>query len=70
LRLNVKGWLRMTKTQQVLDLVEYLIDHMGIEELEHYVRENLTDYYKSEAGKDDFDTNYAEMQEIMGAEDD
>ena len=56
----------MAKTQQVLDLVEYLIDHMDIEELEHYVRENLTDYYKSESGKDDFDTNYAEMQEIMG----
>ena len=36
--------------------------------LESFVKENLTDYYCSDEGWDDFQTNYLEMKEIRGDE--
>tara|TARA_R100001039_G_C1783298_1_gene68744 strand:- start:22 stop:198 length:177 start_codon:yes stop_codon:yes gene_type:complete len=58
----------MPTEEQVEDLVEYLLNCMDMEALESFVRDNLTQYYSSNEGKDDFDTNYAEMREIRGDE--
>ena len=55
-----------TATEQISELVEYILESMDMETLESFVRENLTEYYSSEDGLDDFENNYAEMKEIIG----
>ena len=55
-----------TATEQISELVEYILESMDMETLESFVRENLTEYYSSEDGLDDFENNYAEMKEIKG----
>ena len=57
-----------TATEQISELVEYILESMDMETLESFVRENLTEYYSSEDGLDDFENNYAEMKEIKGDE--
>ena len=42
------------KEEQVEELVEYLLDCMDMEELKFFVRNNLTQYYLSDAGIEDF----------------
>ena len=54
------------ETEQISELVEYILEGMDMETLESFVRENLTEYYSSEDGLDDFENNYAEMKEIKG----
>ena len=54
------------ETEQISELVEYILEGMDTETLESFVRENLTEYYSSEDGLDDFENNYAEMKEIKG----
>ena len=53
---------------RIEQLVEWLLDAMDVSALESFVRENLTDYYRSDDGVDDFETNYLEMKEIVGDE--
>jgi hypothetical protein len=39
---------------------------MDVSALEAFVKENLTDYYSSDDGMDDFENNYTNMKEIVG----
>ena len=54
--------------ENIEELVEWIVDAMDVSALESFVRENLTDYYNSDEGMDDFQTNYLEMKEIVGDE--
>jgi len=57
-----------TKEEKIEQLVEYIIDAMDMSALENYAKQQLEEYYASPEGKEDFDTNYLEMKEIMGDE--
>ena len=52
--------------ENIEELVGWIVDAMDVSALESFVRENLTDYYGSNDGIDDFETNYLEMKEIVG----
>ena len=52
--------------ENIEELVEWIVDAMDVSTLESFVKENLTDYYNSDEGMDDFQTNYLEMKEIVG----
>ena len=52
--------------ENIDELVEWIVDAMDVSTLESFVKENLTDYYNSDEGMDDFQTNYLEMKEIVG----
>ena len=54
--------------ENIEELVEWIVDAMDVSALESFVRENLTDYYNSDDGMDDFKENYANMKEIVGDE--
>jgi hypothetical protein len=54
--------------ENIEELVEWIVDAMDVSALESFVRENLTDYYSSDDGMDDFENNYANMKEIVGDE--
>jgi len=54
--------------ENIEELVEWIVDAMDVSALESFVRENLTDYYNSDDGMDDFQTNYSQMKEIVGDE--
>ncbi len=54
--------------ENIEELVEWIVDAMDVSALESFVRENLTDYYNSDDGIDDFNNNYLEMKEIVGDE--
>ena len=54
--------------ENIEELVEWIVDAMDVSALESFVKENLTDYYCSDEGWDDFQTNYLEMKEIRGDE--
>jgi hypothetical protein len=56
----------MTKEEQVEELVEYIVEAMDMSALENYAKQQLEEYYNSPEGVEDFNTNYAEMKEIMG----
>ncbi len=61
--------LKLTASKEnIEELVEYIVDAMDVSALESFVKENLTDYYCSDEGWDDFQTNYLEMKEIKGDE--
>ena len=55
-----------TSKENIEELVEWIVDAMDVSALESFVKENLTDYYNSDEGMDDFQTNYLEMKEIVG----
>ena len=59
---------KLTKEQKIKELIEYIVDAMDTETLVSFVKENLAEYYGSDDGADDFDTNYQEMKKIMGDE--
>ena len=59
---------QLAKEQKIEELVEYIVDAMDIPALETFVKENLAEYYDSDDGAGDFDTNYQEMKKIMGDE--
>jgi len=46
----------------------WIVESMDVSVLENYAKQQLEEYYASDAGVEDFDTNYAEMKEIMGDE--
>ena len=52
--------------ENIEELVEWIVDAMDVSALESFVKKNLTDYYNSDEGMDDFQTNYLEMKEIVG----
>jgi len=54
--------------ENIEKLVEWIVDAMDVSALESFVKENLTDYYNSDDGMDDFENNYANMKEIVGDE--
>ena len=54
--------------ENIEELVEWIVDAMDVSALESFVRENLTDYYNSDDGMDDFNNNYLEMKEIVDDE--
>jgi len=56
------------KQEQVEELAAYIVDSMDMSTLESYAKQSLEDYYNSPEGIEDFDTNYAEMKEIIGDE--
>jgi len=56
----------MTKEEQIEELVEYIVEAMDNSALENYARQQLSEYYNSPEGVEDFNTNYVEMKEIMG----
>jgi len=59
----------LTKEEKIEEqLVEYIVESMDMSALESFVKENLTEYYGSNNGEDDFENNYLEMKEIMGDE--
>ena len=51
--------------ERVDELVEYQLDGMDMDTLLAFAREQLTEYYLSDDGEQDFDSNYEEMQEVM-----
>jgi len=58
----------MTKEEKIDELSEWIVEAMDVSELEAYAKQQLSDYYNSPDGVDDFNTNYAEMKEIKGDE--
>ena len=58
-----------TDDERIEELVDYLVEAMDTDAMEHFVRENLTEYYSNDGGRDDLETSYAEMKEIMGDDD-
>jgi len=58
----------MTKAEQIEQLVEYIVEAMDMSALENYAKQQLEEYYSSPEGVEDFNTNYAEMKEVMGDE--
>jgi len=56
----------MTKEEKIDELTEWIVEAMDVSALENYAKQQLSEYYASDAGVEDFDTNYTEMQEIKG----
>ena len=54
------------KYKKIYDLAVYEVESMDMETLEHSLTIWLIDYYSSEDGQEDFDTNYAEMKRVTG----
>ena len=52
--------------ENIEELVEWIVDTMDVSALEAFVKVNLTDYYSSDDGMDDFENNYTNMKEIVG----
>jgi len=63
-----KNVLTLITKENIEELVEWIVDAMDVSALESFVKENLTDYYNSDDGMDDFENNYANMKEIVGDE--
>ena len=55
-----------TAAGKIEELVDYLVESMDTDAMEHFVRENLTEYYSNDGGRDDLDEQYAEMKKIKG----
>jgi hypothetical protein len=60
------GSKRMTKEEQVEELVYWIIECMDMDALEEYAKQQLEEYYLSPEGVEDFLSNYEEMREIKG----
>ena len=56
----------MPKEEQIEELVEWIVDTMDMDTLVSYVRHQLTEYYSSDDGVEDFEENYANMKTIKG----
>ena len=52
--------------EKIDELTEWIVEAMDVSELESYAKQQLSEYYNSPEGAEDFVTNYAEMQEIRG----
>ena len=60
------GEEEMTKKEQIEELVEWIVESMDMDSLENYVRQQLSEYYNSPDGEDDFNINYEDMRDIKG----
>jgi|TARA_B110000263_G_scaffold156145_1_gene135597 hypothetical protein len=58
----------MTKEEKIEELAEWIVESMDMSALESYAREQLEEYYSSDEGLDDFETNYTEMKKIQLSE--
>jgi|TARA_R110000824_G_scaffold27216_2_gene92709 hypothetical protein len=58
----------MSKSEQVEQLVDWIVESMDMSALENYAKQQLEEYYLSPEGVEDFNTNYEEMREIKGDE--
>ena len=56
----------MTKEEKIDELTEWIVEAMDVSALENYAKQQLTEYYNSPEGVEDFDTNWEEMIEIKG----
>ena len=54
------------RASAIEQLVEYIIEAMDMSALENYAKQQLEEYYNSPEGVEDFNTNYAEMLEVLG----
>jgi len=54
------------RASAIEQLVEYIIEAMDMSALENYAKQQLEEYYNSPEGVEDFNTNYAEMKEVLG----
>ena len=61
-----KNALVLITKENIEELVEWIVDAMDVSALESFVKENLTDYYSSDEGMEDFENNYTNMKEIVG----
>lgn len=52
--------------EKIDELTEWIVESMDVSDLESYAKQQLSEYYNSSAGTEDFATNYAEMKEIKG----
>ena len=52
--------------EKIDELTEWIVEAMDVSALENYAKQQLTEYYNSPEGVEDFDTNWEEMQEIKG----
>jgi len=57
---------KMTKEEKIDELTDWIVESMDMSALESYVRNHLNEYYSSDDGVEDFETNYEEMKEIKG----
>tara|TARA_R110000824_G_scaffold116312_8_gene267695 strand:- start:303 stop:491 length:189 start_codon:yes stop_codon:yes gene_type:complete len=57
-----------SKDNIVDELVEHIVDGMDMNTLVAFVKDNLIEYYMSDAGAEDFEINYQEMKHLMGDE--
>ena len=55
-----------TEAEKIEELVDYLVESMDTDAMEHFVRDYLTEYYSNDGGRDDLDEQYAEMKKIKG----
>ena len=56
----------LTKDQKIEQLVEWILDSWDMSALISYATAELSEYYASDNGEDDFEENYANMTEIVG----
>ena len=55
----------LTKEEKIEQLVEYIVETMGMSALKSLAKENLTEYYGSDDGENDLENNYLEMKDKM-----
>ena len=56
---------KLTKEEKIEQLVEYIVETMGMSALKSLAKENLTEYYGSDDGENDLENNYLEMKDKM-----
>ena len=52
--------------EKIDELTEWIVEAMDVSALENYAKQQLSEYYNSPEGVEDFNTNYEEMKEIKG----
>jgi hypothetical protein len=52
--------------EKIDELTEWIVEAMDMSALENYAKQQLSEYYNSPEGVEDFNTNYEEMKEIKG----
>ena len=55
----------LTKEEKIEQVVEYIVETMGMSALKSLAKENLTEYYGSDDGENDLENNYLEMKDKM-----
>ena len=55
----------LTKEEKIEQLVEYIVETMGMSALKSLAIKHLTEYYGSNDGENDLENNYLEMKDKM-----